>query len=47
VKRSEHAAVGMWRARVNGWAVWDLNPAIWETIAGTGWSLLWLGRWEI
>jgi hypothetical protein len=22
----------------------NLNPAIWEAIAGTGWSLLW-GRW--
>jgi hypothetical protein len=37
-KRSDHAPVGMWRVRVNGWAVWHLNPAIWEAIAGTGWS---------
>jgi hypothetical protein len=35
-RRSDHAGVGIWRVRVNGWAVWHLNPAIWEAIAGTG-----------
>jgi hypothetical protein len=34
-RKEAGAAVGMGRARVNEWAVWHLNPAIWEAIAGT------------
>ena len=43
-KRSVSRLWEVWQARVKGWVVRRLNPAIWETIAATGWSPLWLGR---
>jgi hypothetical protein len=35
-RERNEASMRLWRVRVDGWAAWHLNPAIWEAIAGTG-----------